>query len=165
MWESARYGAVSKAEDSIFDHPFQWGSRRIGPDLARVGGRYSNLWHYTHMLNPRDITPGSNMPNYSHLASETLDFDKSAEKLRAMRSIGVPYTPEQITHAAKHAAGSANIIAEDLRKEGAKEIVENSRLIALIAYLQRLGKNESTQAETKEPKKVQASTQKKEVAQ
>jgi cytochrome c oxidase cbb3-type subunit I/II len=78
-WETARYGEVSAEDDSIFDHPFQWGSKRTGPDLARVGGRYSNLWHYKHMLDPREISPGSNMPSYAHLASARVDFAETPE--------------------------------------------------------------------------------------
>ncbi|MBW2717434.1 MAG: cytochrome-c oxidase, cbb3-type subunit I [Deltaproteobacteria bacterium] len=88
-WETARYGEVSTLDDSIFDHPFQWGSRRIGPDLARVGGKYADVWHYKHMTDPREISPGSNMPPYDHLSQEALDFSKTANKLRVMRNVGV----------------------------------------------------------------------------
>ena len=149
-WESARYGDVSTMDDSIFDHPFQWGSRRIGPDLARVGGKYADTWHYKHMIDPREISPGSNMPPYPHLAKETIDFAGSAAKLRAMRNVGVPYAPEDIQTAEQNAQAAASAIAAGLAKEaGVKvceepsdgcELVVNSRLVALIAYLQRLGK-------------------------
>jgi cytochrome c oxidase cbb3-type subunit I/II len=149
-WETARYGDVSTMDDSIFDHPFQWGSRRIGPDLARVGGKYADVWHYKHMIDPREISPGSNMPPYPHLATETIDFAGSAAKLRAMRNVGVPYAPEEIQTAEQDAQGAASAIAAGLARDaGVKvceapsdgcELVVNSRLVALIAYLQRLGK-------------------------
>ena len=149
-WETARYGEVSTMDDSIFDHPFQWGSRRIGPDLARVGGKYTDVWHYKHMIDPREISPGSNMPPYPHLSKETIDFAGSEGKLRAMRSIGVPYRADQVQTAEEDAQAAATAIAAGLAKnagvvvcdeptEGC-ELVVNSRLVALIAYLQRLGR-------------------------
>ena len=149
-WETARYGEVSTMDDSIFDHPFQWGSRRIGPDLARVGGKYNDVWHYKHMINPRGITNGSNMPPYPHLAKETIDFAGTQVKLRAMRNIGVPYEAEQIQMAEQNAQTSAAAIGAGLAKEGGVkvcdapaegcELLVNSRLVALISYLQRLGR-------------------------
>jgi cytochrome c oxidase cbb3-type subunit I/II len=148
-WESARYGEVSTIDDSIFDHPFQWGSRRIGPDLARVGGKYADVWHYKHMIDPREISPGSNMPPYPHLSSEAIDFAGTEGKVRAMRNIGVPYTPEQIQTAEENAQAAATAIAAGLAKDAGVTVCEepgescellvNSRLVALIAYLQRLG--------------------------
>ncbi len=149
-WESARYGEVSKIEDSIFDHPFQWGSRRIGPDLARVGGKYADVWHYKHMINPREISVGSNMPPYPHLATSTIDFDGTPAKMRALRNVGVPYTAEQIQMSEQNAQAAATAIATGLANDAnvkvceepteGCELVVNSRLVALIAYLQRLGK-------------------------
>ncbi len=149
-WESARYGEVSSIDDSIFDHPFQWGSRRIGPDLARLGGKYADVWHYKHMINPREISPGSNMPAYPHLATSTIDFSKTPVKLRAMRNVGVPYRPEQIQTAEEQARTSAAAIAAGLAEAGGVttceertddcELMVNSELVALIAYLQRLGR-------------------------
>jgi len=139
-WETARYGAPSTEEDSVFDHPFQWGSKRTGPDLARVGGRYSNLWHYRHMLDPRELSVGSNMPSYKHLADNKVDFTGSPAKLRAMRSVGVPYKPQQVQGATQDAATSAHDIADSLRTEGGIDVPHDSELIALISYLQRLGK-------------------------
>jgi cytochrome c oxidase cbb3-type subunit I/II len=148
-WESARYGRVSSIDDSIFDHPFQWGSRRIGPDLARVGLKYADVWHYKHMMDPREISPGSNMPPYPHLARETIDFSGTAAKLRAMRNVGVPYRPAQIQTAQEEAQASAAEIAAGLAENAGVavcdeptdgcELVVNSRMVALIAYLQRLG--------------------------
>jgi cytochrome c oxidase cbb3-type subunit I/II len=149
-WETARYGDVSTMDDSIFDHPFQWGSRRIGPDLARVGGKYADVWHYKHMIDPREISPGSNMPPYPHLAKSTIDFADTAAKMRALRNVGVPYKPEQIQSSEQDAQAAASAIAAGLAKDaGVKvceaegddcELVTNSRLVALISYLQRLGK-------------------------
>jgi len=138
-WESARYGEVSMADDSIFDHPFQWGSKRTGPDLARTGGRYNHVWHYRHMIDPREISPGSNMPGYPHLATNTVDFGTSEQKLRAMRSIGVPYKAEQVGAAEADARAQAKTIVGELVASGERDVLENSELVALIAYLQRLG--------------------------
>jgi cytochrome c oxidase cbb3-type subunit I/II len=149
-WETARYGKVSTLDDSIFDHPFQWGSRRIGPDLARVGGKYADVWHYKHMTDPREISPGSNMPPYDHLSQEALDFSKTANKLRVMRNVGVPYKPDQIQTAEEVARSNAATIAAGLAENAGVAICEepsadcellvNSRMVALIAYLQRLGR-------------------------
>jgi cytochrome c oxidase cbb3-type subunit I/II len=139
-WETARYGEVSSPEESLFDHPFQWGSRRIGPDLARVGGKYSHLWHYQHLLDPRAVSPGSNMPPYGHLGAERVDFAGTDDKLRAMRTAGVPYTAQEIAAAAGSAADQARAIARELAAEGGIDIAPDSKLLALIAYLQRLGR-------------------------
>ena len=149
-WETARYGEVSTLDDSIFDHPFQWGSRRIGPDLARVGGKYTDVWHYKHMTDPREISPGSNMPPYDHLSQEALDFSRTPNKLRTMRNVGVPYKPDEIQTAEEVARTSAAAIAAGLAKNAGVAVCEepsadcellvNSRMVALIAYLQRLGR-------------------------
>jgi cytochrome c oxidase cbb3-type subunit I/II len=149
-WESARYGDVSTIDDSIFDHPFQWGSRRIGPDLARVGGKYADVWHYKHMVDPREISPGSNMPPYAHLSKETIDFAGTVTKLRAMRNVGVPYQADEIQTAEETAQAAAAAIASGLAENAGVavcdqpidgcELVVNSRMVALIAYLQRLGR-------------------------
>ena len=139
-WETARYGAPSTQDESIFDHPFQWGSKRTGPDLARVGGRYSNLWHYKHMLDPRELSVGSNMPAYVHLREAKVDFNNTATKVRAMRSVGVPYRPEQVEGAGDAARAAGQQIADALREEGGVEVAADSELVALIGYLQRLGK-------------------------
>ncbi len=136
-----RYGDYSRLGESIYDYPFQWGSRRIGPDLARVGGKYSDSWHYTHMLNPREIEPGSNMPNYPWLFEKDTDVAALPSKLAVMRTLGVPYpqqTPEEIQ--AEVNAQAAEIVA---RLREADILVEPSReIVALIAYLQKLGKSE-----------------------
>ena len=121
--ETERYGHYSVGGESVYDHPFQWGSKRTGPDLARVGGRYSDMWHVTHLNNPRDVVPESNMPAYPHLlttkASTTVGADVDA-KMVALRRVGVPYTDEDIA--------------------GAKEAIgDKTEMDLLVAYLQGLG--------------------------
>jgi cytochrome c oxidase cbb3-type subunit I/II len=149
-WETARYGAISDAENSVYDHPFQWGSRRIGPDLARVGGKYSHTWHYNHMIDPRQVTPGSNMPVYAPLATAGVSFEDTAVKLRAMRTVGVPYDAETIQTSEDIAWSHARAIASELEADAGITTCEgeaaegcdlrvDGQLTALIAYLQRLG--------------------------
>ncbi len=118
--EVERYGHYSVAGESIWEHPFLWGSKRTGPDLARVGGRYSDDWHYAHLMDPRSVVPQSNMPAYPWLETNVLDGKLTAKKLEVFRSFGVPYTDEDI-------AGAEAAV------KGKKEIE------ALIAYLQSLG--------------------------
>jgi len=118
--ETERYGAYSVAGEFVYDRPFQWGSKRTGPDLHRVGGRYSDEWHRVHMNNPRDVIPESNMPAYPWLARAVLDPDEVVPKMRALSRLGHPYTEEQI-----QAAPSL--------------LVDKNELDALIAYLQVLG--------------------------
>ncbi|MCA9579484.1 MAG: cytochrome-c oxidase, cbb3-type subunit II, partial [Myxococcales bacterium] len=152
-WETARYGAVSTPDDSIFDHPFQWGSRRIGPDLARIGGKYSHTWHYRHMMDPREISADSNMPPFAHLAGEALDFEGTAAKMRALRTVGVPYGAEQIQRSQAAAHAQAQEIADFLATDAGVrvcptdeldpetcDLVVDSRMTAVIAYLQRVGR-------------------------
>lgn len=118
--ETERYGHYSVAGEFVYDHPFQWGSKRTGPDLARVGGRYSDEWHRIHLNNPRDVVPESNMPAYPWLEKAVLNQDDIETKLKAMRKVGVPYTDKDIA--------------------GAKaEIADKTEQQALIAYLQVLG--------------------------
>jgi cytochrome c oxidase cbb3-type subunit I/II len=140
-WETARYGEPTTEKETRWDHPFQWGSKRTGPDLAHLGGRYSDVWHYRHMLDPRELSPGSNMPGYAHLQNSLIDFEATPDKLRAMRSVGVPYTPEAIAAASGDAARTAEQIATGLAREAGANIDKRSELIALISYLQRLGKS------------------------
>ncbi len=118
--ETERYGHYSLAGESVYDHPFQWGSKRTGPDLARVGGRYSDEWHRIHLSNPRDVVPESNMPTYAWLANRPVEASLTPGKLRLMRKLGVPYTDEDIAQAAAAVTGK-------------------SEMDALIAYLQGLG--------------------------
>lgn len=118
--ETERYGHYSLAGESVYDHPFQFGSKRTGPDLARVGGRYSDEWHRAHLVNPRDVVPESNMPAYAWLSRSTLDADGTPAKMRALRVVGVPYTDAEIA-----AAPDA--------------VRDKTEMEALIAYLQGLG--------------------------
>jgi cytochrome c oxidase cbb3-type subunit 2 len=118
--EVERYGHYSVAGEFVYDHPFQWGSKRTGPDLARVGQRYSDDWHRTHLRNPRDVVPESNMPGYPWLSKTTLTGEDTAAKMKALRSVGVPYTDADVAGAKKNVVGKTE---ED----------------ALIAYLQDLG--------------------------
>ena len=120
--ETERYGHYSLAGESVYDRPFQFGSKRTGPDLARVGGRYADEWHRVHLLNPRDVVPESNMPAYPWLADHTVAGRKVAKRMMALRTLGHPYTDEQI-------AGAAAAV------EGKTEME------AVIAYLQGLGTN------------------------
>jgi len=118
--ETERYGHYSVAGESVWEHPFLWGSKRTGPDLARVGGRYSDEWHRVHLLNPRNVVPESNMPGFPWLAENTLDGELTAEKMEVFRGFGVPYTDEDVA--------------------GAKAAVQGkTEMQALIAYLQSLG--------------------------
>jgi len=118
--EVERYGAYSVAGEFVYDHPFQWGSKRTGPDLHRVGGRYSDEWHRLHLLNPRDLVPESNMPAYPWLARTAADADSIAGRMRALRRVGVPYSDEEIQAAPGMLKGK-------------------TEMDALIAYLQVLG--------------------------
>ena len=141
-WETLRYGDPSRLEESAYDHPFQWGSKRTGPDLAREGMKYPNLWHYKHMIDPRSITEGSNMPPYAFLATGKIDFSKTTFKVAAMKTLGVPYQTQQIDSAGNDARKQGEHIAKDLADNGAQAAAD-SELVALIAYLQRLGKKET----------------------
>jgi cytochrome c oxidase cbb3-type subunit I/II len=139
-FEQQRYGEPSTMADSQFDHPFQWGSKRTGPDLAREGGKYPNLWHYRHLIDPRSVSPGSNMPPYAALAEGRVDLARTADKLHAMKSIGVPYADPDIEGAADDARAQGDQIAADLASAGAEGAAPDSDMVALIAFLQRLGK-------------------------
>jgi cytochrome c oxidase cbb3-type subunit I/II len=138
-FEQQRYGEPSTMSDSQFDHPFQWGSKRTGPDLAREGGKYPMLWHYQHLVDPRSVSAGSNMPPYKFLADQRVDFTKTPNKLHAMQSIGVPYNDVDVRLSAKDAQAQGEGIASDLKGQGV-DVAPDSDMVALIAYLQRLGK-------------------------
>ena len=120
--ETERYGHYSVAGEHIYEHPFLWGSKRTGPDLARVGGRYSDDWHLAHLYNPRDVVPESNMPGFSWLFENTLTGKDTAAKMSALRMVGVPYTDEDIANAAAPFASG-----------------EVKEVDALVIYLQQLG--------------------------
>lgn len=136
--EVLRYGPASKPEENIYDHPFQWGSRRIGPDLARVGGKYPDIWHYRHMKDPRSMVAGSIMPEYPWLLTEKTNFDSLEKKLRVMQTFGVPYTKEDTRNAPEHAKNQALEIAKKLDVGVSPEKLKDKEIIALIAYLQKL---------------------------
>ena len=121
-FESERYGHYSLAGESVYDRPFQWGSKRTGPDLARVGGRYSDEWHRVHLLNPRDVVPESNMPAYPWLARRAVDAGQTVRRMRALQAIGDPYSDEDIAGAPEALAGK-------------------TELDAVVAYLQGLGRH------------------------
>jgi cytochrome c oxidase cbb3-type subunit I/II len=139
--EVLRYGKPSEAVESMHDHPFQWGSRRVGPDLARVGGRYPDVWHYRHLAEPRDLVAQSIMPAYPWLLRDKLDFAGIRRRVSAMRTLGVPYSVDQVEGAEAEARAQAQAIARELIAEGAPADVGEREIVALIAYLQGLGKN------------------------
>lgn len=118
--ETERYGHYSVAGEFVYDHPFQWGSKRTGPDLARVGGRYSDDWHIAHLYNPRDVVPESNMPSFPWLADAELTGELTPKKMKALKAVGVPYTDADIAGATKAVQGK-------------------TEMTALVAYLQHLG--------------------------
>lgn len=118
--ETERYGHYSVAGESVYEHPFLWGSKRTGPDLARVGGRYSDDWHRVHLNNPRDVVPESNMPGFPWLAENVLDGEDTGAKMKALRTVGVPYTDADI-------AGAKAVVAGKTEQD------------AVLAYLQQLG--------------------------
>lgn len=120
-FETQRYGHYSLAGESVYDRPFQWGSKRTGPDLARVGGRYSDAWHRTHLTNPRDLVPESNMPNYPWLNANKVDVGQTVANLRGLKTLGHPYTEADIDQ-----AGTS--------------LIDKTEMDALVAYLQSLGR-------------------------
>lgn len=136
--ETQRYGEYSKAGEYVYDHPFLWGSKRTGPDLQREGGKYPDQWHYYHMQNPSSMSPGSIMPSYAWLYTQRIDIEQTASKISALRKIGVPYV-----------AGYENVANEELQRQAlaiSKGLIASGiavepdkEIIALIAYLQRLG--------------------------
>jgi cytochrome c oxidase cbb3-type subunit I/II len=137
--ETLRYGEYSRAQESIYDRPFQWGSKRTGPDLARLGGKYPDLWHYRHMADPREVSSGSIMPAYGWLLKDSTDFKIIQKKLKVMKSLGVPYSDQEVEFAEINALAEAKTIAEGLESQGVPKGSENKEIVALIAYLQRLG--------------------------
>ena len=148
--EVERYGHYSLAAESMYDHPFQWGSKRTGPDLARVGGKYSNEWHVAHLINPRSVVPESIMPTYAFLRDTPLKYDDIAAHLKANRDVGVPYTDEMIADAKADLEAQVNPDADTtgLLKRYPKAVVATfdggnpaqiTEMDALVSYLQMLG--------------------------
>jgi cytochrome c oxidase cbb3-type subunit I/II len=136
--EVVRYGEYSKAGEFVYDHPFQWGSKRTGPDLARIGGKYPDSWHYNHMWDPRSMSPGSVMPNYPWLFDNKIDTAITPAKIRAMQTLGVPYPAGYDQRANADLMEQARSIRATLRKDRL-ETPANAEIVALIAYLQRMG--------------------------
>lgn len=137
-FETERYGEYSKAGEFVYDHPFLWGSKRTGPDLHRVGGKYSNLWHYLHMQEPTSMSPGSIMPRFPWLLENSLDVSTTPAKITALRTVGVPYPNGYEQQAVTELELQAQQIVQDLQTQGAPA-EPDKEIIALIAYLQRLG--------------------------
>lgn len=139
--EVVRYGEYSKAGEFIYDHPFQFGSKRTGPDLHRVGGKYNNFWHFNHMRDPRSTTTGSIMPGYPWLYENDLDTSLTSKKLATMKKLGVPYSEEEIQGAVSALEAQALQVTSKLYEEGVQNTpgLEKREIVALIAYLQRLG--------------------------
>ncbi|MBF0126334.1 MAG: cytochrome-c oxidase, cbb3-type subunit II [Magnetococcales bacterium] len=148
--EAERYGHYSLAAESMYDHPFQWGSKRTGPDLARVGGKYSNQWHQAHMLRPQNVVPESVMPAYPWLRKNLLKYDDIEKRMQVLSLVGVPYSPEQIANARQdlvsQASGSSD--GAGLTKRYGKKVPKDdfdgqpeqiTELDALVAYMQMLG--------------------------
>ena len=140
--ETDRYGHYSVAGEGVYDRPFLWGSRRTGPDLARVGGKYPHSWHWIHFEDPRRIEPRSNMPGFAFLTTTPLDTSLSSRKLAVLRTLGAPYSDHEVERAAEDALAQAEEIAAALRKDGIAldEVQARSEAVAVIAYLQSLGR-------------------------
>ncbi|MBE0642232.1 MAG: cytochrome-c oxidase, cbb3-type subunit II, partial [Bacteroidales bacterium] len=140
--EIERYGDYSRSGEFVYDHPFQWGSKRTGPDLAREGTaklKKSHSWHYYHMLDPRSMSPGSIMPRYPWLFAKDTDVRSTPQKMAVMQKLGVPYTDEEVKAGIANLKAQAEAISADLREQGVKDADPDKEIIALIAYLQRLG--------------------------
>jgi cytochrome c oxidase cbb3-type subunit I/II len=139
-YEVMRYGEYSKAGEFVYDHPYQWGSKRTGPDLARIGGKYPDSWHFNHMLKPTSMSPGSIMPNYPWLFRRDLDISTTNSKIHAMRKLGVPYEQGYEAKANNDLQAQADKITARLKADKI-DISSKKEIIALIAYLQRVGKD------------------------
>jgi cytochrome c oxidase cbb3-type subunit I/II len=140
--ETSRYGEYSKAGEFVYDHPFQWGSKRTGPDLQRIGGKYGDVWHYNHMFDPASMSPGSIMPSYPWLFSDKIDYAVTPKKIRAMQTLGVPYPEGYDKTCVADARKQAESIVSNLKKSKVQEVEPlnaDDEIVALIAYLQRMG--------------------------
>jgi cytochrome c oxidase cbb3-type subunit I/II len=141
-YETERFGDYSKPGEFVYDHPFLWGSRRIGPDLARQGGKYPDLWHVRHMDDPQSITPRSIMPAYPHLLRDAIDFDQIRRSVDAMAMLGVPYGEAvQAGVAERMAREQASAMARGIEEQGGPPGLADKEILALTAYLQRLGRD------------------------
>jgi cbb3-type cytochrome c oxidase subunit II len=137
--EIERYGEYGKPGETIYDRPFLWGSKRTGPDLMRVGGKYPDLWHVRHMQDPRLVTPNSLMPPYAWLLERDLDLGYTSTKLSVLQTLGTPYTDADIESAESDARSQASQIARSVEASGGPTGLVNKEIIAMVAYLQRLG--------------------------
>jgi cytochrome c oxidase cbb3-type subunit I/II len=137
--ETERYGEYSKPGEFVYDHPFLWGSRRIGPDLARVGGKYPDLWHVRHMEDPPAMTPRSIMPPYPHLITQPLDFGGVQRRVDALAMLGVPYGPLVKGGAEAAAREQARTLSDAISAQGGPADLSAKEIVAMVAYLQRLG--------------------------
>lgn len=137
--ETERYGEYSKAGEFVYDHPFLWGSKRTGPDLHRIGGKYPDSWHYYHMLDPSAVSSGSIMPPYPWLFEDMIDLDQTGKKINALRKVGVPYQPRYEEIANEDLDRQAQKIVNNLKEQDNIEVANEAEIVALIAYLQRLG--------------------------
>jgi cytochrome c oxidase cbb3-type subunit I/II len=137
--ETKRYGEYSKPGEFIYDRPFQWGSRRIGPDLAREGGKQSSFWHWTHLENPSLVSPGSVMPSYEHLLKDDLKFGAIEPHVRAAAFLGAPYTEQELANVESLARRQGEEIAAQIVQQGGPAAMHEKQAMALIAYLQRIG--------------------------
>ncbi len=137
--ELERYGEYSKAGETVYERPFLWGSKRTGPDLARVGGKYPHLWHVRHMEDPRSTSPRSIMPAYPWLLTKPLDLGDASRKLAVLQGLGHPYTDAEVQHAATDALEQAQQIAADIAAQGGPARLADREIVAMVAYLQRLG--------------------------
>ena len=146
--EVLRYGPASTIEESMWDRPHQWGSKRTGPDLSRLGKKYPDMWHFQHMINPRAITPNSIMPNYPWLVEKNTDFLSLRREFSVMKALGTPYDENTVANADIIAQKEAKILADELHKQGAPKGLEKKQIVALIAYLQALGQKAKTPSPT-----------------
>jgi cytochrome c oxidase cbb3-type subunit I/II len=137
--ETERYGEYSKVGEFVYDHPFLWGSKRTGPDLHRIGGKYPDAWHYTHLENPRSTSPGSIMPNYPWLLSQKLDASVVKDRMFALRQVGVPYSNQDLADAPASLQAQSKQVVANLATGAITNAPADREIIAVIAYLQRLG--------------------------
>ncbi|MGB3543833.1 cytochrome-c oxidase, cbb3-type subunit II [Rubrivirga sp.] len=137
--EVMRYGPVSTVEEGAYETPHLWGSKRTGPDLARVGGKYPHLWHVRHMEQPRSTSPNSIMPPYAHMLTTRLDLEDVTQRMRGLRRLGIPYSDADLEGAVGLAQAQADSIAAEVVRQGGPDRLADKEIIAMVAYLQRLG--------------------------
>lgn len=144
--EVRRYGPISRAYEYMYDKPFQWGSKRTGPDLHRIGGKYPDLWHFRHFQDPRTISPSSLMPTYEWFLTNKLDTSDTKARVRTLKKLGVPYTTDDVDNAEANLKKQASEVAARLKDQGGVQGAEDREIVAIIAYLQRLGKDAQADA-------------------